>query len=135
MRDGDTAELAEALKRLGRKHGNFLLHCVWAFLIGVMWNSSGAVEYSAIAVSLAVLQTFLVVIAVGGFWLLRNEVRSQAATEIRKIAPELVRDELYPRITRHLFGSEGLFEDYRNPKDEDISDLVKELGRDEGERD
>ncbi|MBO0663226.1 hypothetical protein LQ948_11340 [Jiella sp. MQZ9-1] len=131
----DFAEIAKRLKQLGRKHGNVALHCLWAFLIGLMWNRTGKSDSSAIAVSITVLQTFLVVAAFGGFWLLRSEALARAAQEIQKIAPAMVRGELYPRVLRELYESEGLFDGVQETNDDQIKELMDQIGRDDDARD
>ncbi|MCT8266783.1 MULTISPECIES: hypothetical protein [Afifella] len=109
------------------------LHGLWAFLILLIWNSSGDPDVSNLSFSITLLQTFLILLAVGGFWLLRSEVRSRAAEEIESIAPKLVREELYPKILRELIDSEGLF-DGMDATDEQIGELVTEMGREEHAR-
>ncbi|MBC6715539.1 hypothetical protein H9Q09_04945 [Aurantimonas sp. DM33-3] len=111
---------------------NWGLHMLWGFLIVLIWNSDGNPDTSGLSVSMTVLQTFLAVVAVGGFWLLRSEVRSAALKELEEIAPKLARDELYPMILREVMDGEGLIAGAQVGSDEDLNDLVTEFGRENG---
>lgn len=64
-----------------------VLGLVNLFLIVLLWNVSGQVsDIDSLSVSITVLEMFLAVVALGGFWVIRGSAREAAATEARDIA-------------------------------------------------
>lgn len=59
-------------------------------LILLYWNMGNPnPDWNSIAISLTVLEIFLALVAIAGFWLLRGEARAAAADEARSVAAEL----------------------------------------------
>lgn len=64
-----------------------------------LWNSSGEKDLDALSVSLTILEIFLVIFAVSGFWLVRanaretarDEARDEALREARRVAEPVAR--------------------------------------------
>ena len=61
------------------------------FLAVFVFNRGGRANTDRLALTLTVLEIFLAVIAVGGFFLFRREVRDRAAEVAQQAAPEAVR--------------------------------------------
>lgn len=92
---------------------SFIANIVLLLVVGLMWNSYGNIgNIDAAGVALTTIEIFLVIVALGGFWILRGHVRtlafdaSQEAAEdafteykpfLRRQVEELVRAELEER--------------------------------------
>ncbi|TNE47796.1 MAG: hypothetical protein EP341_09095 [Sphingomonadales bacterium] len=65
------------------------------FLILLLWNVSGGLEdVDSLAVSITVLEVFIAIAAIGGFWTLRSSARDAAAEEARSISEEVSKREV-----------------------------------------
>lgn len=92
---------------------SFVANIVLLLVVGLMWNSYGNIgNIDAAGVALTTIEIFLVIVALGGFWILRGHVQSiafaasQEAAEdafteykpyLRRQVEELVRAELEER--------------------------------------
>lgn len=75
----------------------------------ILWGEKGPPDFDHIAVSLTVFQTMFGIAALYGFWALRGLTREKAEevteSEVRKIAPPLIRREM--EEFKRTFGKEG----------------------------
>ena len=70
------------------------LNIVTLFVILLRWNMSGTPpKWDAVAVSLTVLEIFLAIIALGGFWLFRGIVKDHAAEVAKQVSIEIAEAE------------------------------------------
>lgn len=127
-------KLAETWRGLPWQKVSWALHGVWFFGLLMVWNNLGEPKLDAISLSISVLQTFLAVVAVGGFWLLRQEVRSKALEEMERIGEKLAYEELYPRVLRHALDPQKPFEPLRESSVEDSQAYARAFGEAEDER-
>lgn len=66
---------------------NWALHIAWAIVLLLLLNSCGrARNIDAISISLTILQIVIAIALVGGFWILRPEVKETARNEARETA-------------------------------------------------
>ena len=77
------------------------------FLLLMLWNVSGAApKTDTLAISLTILQTFLVVVALGGFFIVRGAAMRKAEEEATIVAERIVkrelRDTLQPLLARSV---------------------------------
>lgn len=89
------------------KRINWCLHIVWAVAILLLLNSCGnARDLDSLSISLTILEIVVVVALIGGFWLLRPEVRETTETEARAVAEKLVgkyvNDVLPEQVRTHV---------------------------------
>ncbi|WP_146227448.1 hypothetical protein [Pseudoroseicyclus aestuarii] len=83
-------KLPEKFKDLPWAKINWFLHGFWALLILYLLNAKGGVQDSnALAASVTILQAVLVVALVGGFWIIRPEVKEAATQTAEEIAERL----------------------------------------------
>lgn len=65
------------------------------FLIVMLWNVAGQIpEIDTLSISLTILQTFLVVVAVGGFFLVRGAAMGKAEEEATIVAEKITKREV-----------------------------------------
>ena len=117
---------------------SFLLNVVLLIVVGLMWNTYGDIsEINAISVGLTTIEIFLVIVALGGFWILRGnvqtlafEVSQQAAEEATKSFFEEFKPELRRRV-EELVAAELEERMTAAPWDEDLdfSDLSYDIAR------
>lgn len=71
-----------------------LLNFLTLFIILLRWNLTGGVpEWDPVSISLTVLEIFLVVIALGGFWIFRGIVKEHAEKIAKAAACEIAEAE------------------------------------------
>jgi len=75
--------------------GAIALGAINLLLLGLLWNVSGKLsEIESLSVSLTVLEIFLAVIAVSGFFLIRNAAMSRAEAEAAIVAEKVAKREM-----------------------------------------
>lgn len=91
MTDKERQQLSYALNFTA---ASVALNFVTLFVVALWWNTSGSdPSWDAVSVSLTVLEVFLAIIALGGFWLFRGIVKEHAATVARDVACNIAEEE------------------------------------------
>lgn len=94
------------------------------------FNSDGSPDVNNISVSLTVLEVFLVVLAIGGFWVIRGEVRIAAQREARATVEELA-PKYFAQVTRTM-GAQRTKPSVEVSNEEEVLDQATEVTEDEG---
>lgn len=87
-------EVADGDRIKGWLRSAWSIAALWVLVAGVWlyaFNRGGRVATDRLALTLTVLEIFLAVIAVGGFFLFRRDVRDRAAEVAEEATPDAVR--------------------------------------------
>jgi hypothetical protein len=112
-----------------------VLNFLTLFVILLWWNTSGSPrDWNSVAVSLSGLQIFLIIVALGGFWIFRGIVREQAEETARSLAKPVAREIA---ATTALFEArrtaEAFFsQTYTQADEENLQDLANAMDDESG---
>ena len=88
------------LLRHARRHAWWVYGLFLLFGLVLTWNVAGNDNANTLSISITVLEIFLVVFAVGGFWLIRSNAREAARDEARETAERIAREIAEPAAYR-----------------------------------
>lgn len=127
-------ELPQRLAELPWTGIGWSLHFAWFFLILLVWNCAGNEDASlnTLSVSITTLEIFLVILALGGFWIIRGEVRERVKQETRS----LVHEEMHSRVEPQLLRLVEQYLDARSQsgdlREDDVREMMRALDEHDG---